>query len=88
MTAPRLQLYTRTGCHLCDELLAAARPIVDRHRASIEKVDIDTDLELLQRYRLDIPVLTMDGEEICRHRLDAEALERALARTTAADAGP
>lgn len=88
MTAPRLQLYTRAGCHLCDELLAAARPITDRHGVSIEKVDIDTDLELLQRYRLDIPVLTMDGEEICRHRLDADALEQALARTTAADAGP
>lgn len=88
MTAPRLQLYTRAGCHLCDELLAVARPIIDRHGVSIEKVDIDTDLELLQRYRLDIPVLTMDGEEICRHRLDADALEQALARTTAADAGP
>lgn len=86
MTAPRLQLYTRAGCHLCEALLTAARPIADRHGALIEPVDIETDLDLLQRYRLDIPVLALNGDEICRHRLDADALERALTRATA-DAG-
>lgn len=83
MTGPRLQLYTRAGCHLCEALLAAARPIADRHGAAIESIDIETDLELLRRYRLDIPVLALDGDEICRHRLDADALERALTRATA-----
>lgn len=86
MTAPRLQLYTRAGCHLCEALLVAARPIADRHGVSIEPIDIETDLDLLRRYRLDIPVLELDGNEVCRHRLDADALERVLTRATA-DAG-
>lgn len=86
MTASRLQLYTRAGCPLCEEMLAAVRPIAERYGAAIEPVDIETDLDLLHRYRLDIPVLALEGEEICRHRLDADALERALTRATA-DAG-
>lgn len=86
MTAPRLQLYMRAGCHLCEEMLVAVRPIAERHDAAIEPVDIETDLDLLRRYRLDVPVLALDGNEICRHRLDADALERALTRATA-DAG-
>lgn len=79
MRAPRLQLYTRPGCHLCEELLAAAAPIAERHHAVIEKVDIDGDERLARRYGLAIPVLALEGREICRHRLDADALERALA---------
>jgi len=87
MTGIRLQLYTRAGCHLCDEMLAAARPIAERNGAAIDKVDIDADPELRARYRVAIPVLALAGNEICRHRLDAEALERALARHTGR-AGP
>ena len=86
MTPVRLQLYTRAGCHLCDEMLAAAYPIARRHGAAIDKVDIDADPELRRRYGLAIPVLAMADTEICRHRLDADALERALTRSTA-DAG-
>lgn len=86
MSAIRLQLYTRAGCHLCDELLAEAAPILARHGAVVDPVDIDTDPALHERYRLSIPVLTLDGWEICRHRLDAQALEQALLRTTADNA--
>lgn len=82
MSAPRLQLYTRPGCHLCEDLLAAAAPIAERHGAAIEKVDIDGDERLAHRYGLAIPVLALGGREICRHRLDADALERALAEAS------
>lgn len=78
MTRPPLILYSRPECHLCDELLAAAAPIAARHGRSIEKVNIDTDPTLRTRYGLDIPVLALGEREICRHRLDTEALERAL----------
>lgn len=78
MSRVRLQLYTREGCHLCDELLVAAAPILQRYDAAVERVDIDADPSLRRRYDLSIPVLALDGREICRHRLDAAALEQAL----------
>lgn len=83
MTAPRLQLYTRAGCHLCDEMLAAARPIAQRLGIAIDEVDVDADPELRRRYGLAVPVLAFAGQEVCRHRLDAAALERTLAQSTA-----
>jgi len=83
MSVPRLRLYTRAGCHLCDELLAEAQPILARFGAAVDPVDVDTDPELARRYGLSIPVLVLDGREVCRHRLDAPALEAALRRSTA-----
>ncbi|MDZ7749510.1 MAG: glutaredoxin family protein [Halofilum sp. (in: g-proteobacteria)] len=74
----RLELYTRTGCHLCTRMLDEARPIAERHGASIELVDIDDDPALAAHHNVRIPVLLLDGREICHHFLDAEALERAL----------
>jgi len=78
MSTPRLQLYTRAGCHLCEQLLAEAAPILRRHGARVERVDIDADPALRRRYDLSIPVLVLDGREVCRHRLDSGALEAAL----------
>ena len=74
----RLQIYTRTGCHLCTEMLDKVRPIASRHGASIELVDIDADPSLTAAHNTRIPVLLLDGREICHHFLDIEALERAL----------
>jgi hypothetical protein len=80
--ADRLILYTRARCGLCDEMLAVARPVADRFGVSIEPVDIDRDPDLARRYNTAIPVLELDGTEIARYHLDAEALERALATAT------
>lgn len=77
--AGRLVLYTRARCGLCDEMLAVARPIADRYGFDIESVDIDRDRDLVRRYNTAIPVLELDGTEIARYHLEADALERALA---------
>lgn len=78
-----LLLYTRPGCTLCEDLLAAARPVIDRHGVGVRKVNIDRDPDLRDRYGHDIPVLMLDDDrgcrEVCRHHLDVEALEHALA---------
>lgn len=75
----RLVLYTRADCHLCANMLEAASPIAARHGLDITLVDIDADLDIARRYNLAIPVLELDGRELCRHFLDPEALEHALA---------
>lgn len=62
-----ITIYSKPGCHLCDR----AKVVIDRCRAkaefAIEVVDISQNPELLQRYRDDIPVILLDGNEIARH---------------------
>ena len=66
----RFTVYSRARCHLCDVLVGELRAATAGHDVDIEIVDIDGDERLRDAYGFDVPVLTADGEEICRHRLD------------------
>lgn len=80
-----LQVYSRRGCHLCDVLLEEMLPLV-RGVLDVEVRDIDTRPEWHERYFMDIPVVTFGDQEVCRHRLDREALGELLAGLTGRDA--
>jgi glutaredoxin len=62
-----ITIYSKPDCHLCDR----AKEVIERCRVkvefAIEVVDISQNPELLQRYRDDIPVILLDGNEIARH---------------------
>lgn len=75
---PILTLYTKTPCPLCDELVDELTPFMDR--LNLEKVDITTpeNQKFFKQYRYDIPVLHINGEFLCMHRLDAELLDTKL----------
>ena len=73
-----LRLYSRPQCHLCEQMLEQLAPLLNE-TARVEIVDISEDLELLSRYRLRIPVLSCDGEEISQYPLDVERVRRILA---------
>ena len=64
-----VKLYTRPGCHLCDEAKRemAAADCADSYE--LEEIDVDTDPELRRRYGWDIPVVTVDGALAFKHRL-------------------
>ncbi|MDN4475337.1 glutaredoxin family protein [Demequina sp. SYSU T00192] len=74
----RVMLYTRVGCHLCED----ARDVVAAACAALEQdweeVDIDADPELRARYGDEIPVATVDGETVGFWRIDPERLRGAL----------
>lgn len=70
-------IYSRRGCHLCEEMLAEVEPLC-RGKAALQVRDVDADPEWQARYGLDIPVLLVDGAEICRHRLSRDVLLAAL----------
>lgn len=40
---------------------------------ALEEINIESDADLFDRYRYDIPVLMIDGAEAFRHRLTAES---------------
>ena len=72
----------RQDCDLCDEMVAELEALGRRIRLPpIDIVDVDADPELVRRYGLNVPVLLLDGTVVCRHRLDADELQRLL-RTT------
>ena len=69
----------RDGCGLCEEMLAELQALGRRQALPpIDVVDVDSDPELRRRYGLNVPVLLLDGSVVCRHRLDAEELQRLL----------
>ena len=70
----RAILYTRAGCHLCDE----ARELLVRHGLRPESVDIDADPELRARYDTCVPVVVIDGVERFRGRVNEVLLRRLL----------
>jgi glutaredoxin len=69
-------LYTRAGCHLCDD----ARDLLVRYELEPESVDVDADPRLRERYDACVPVVVIDGVERFRGRV-SEVLLRRLLRT-------
>jgi len=60
---PRIVLYTKAGCHLCDEARAHLEDLAADHAFELDEIDIRTDSALFERYRYRIPVITLDGVE-------------------------
>jgi predicted thioredoxin/glutaredoxin len=76
---PRLTLVHRQDCDLCDEMVTELEALGSRiPLPPISIVDVDADPELARRYGLNVPVLLLDGTVVCRHRLDADELQRLL----------
>jgi glutaredoxin len=69
-----LVLYTRPGCHLCDD----ARAVLRRVGHPFEEVDIESDDDLLRRYLERIPVVVLDGDELWELFVDEHALRALL----------
>jgi glutaredoxin len=72
-------LYTRKGCHLCDEAKALIRPILDHVGGRLREVDIDTDSSLRALYDRDVPVIFLGSRRVAKHRVDVEQFRRRLA---------
>ena len=64
-----LTVYSKPGCHLCEELRAALQELQPEHQFTLDDIDITTNPELFARYRYEIPVLLKDGEEVARGRI-------------------
>jgi glutaredoxin len=72
-------LYTRPGCHLCDEAREAIlglRGVVPPFE--LDEVNIDEDDGLLARYLERIPVVLVDGEVVCELELELDSLRAVL----------
>lgn len=76
-----ITLYTRAGCHLCDEAKAQMAPLLREFGAELREVDIDQDPALRAEYDHDVPVIFLGDRKVAKHRVDLAQLRRQLART-------
>ena len=76
----QVTLYTRPGCHLCDEAKQALLAARCEGQYTLNEINIDLDPELVRRYGWDIPVVLINGIETFKHRLTPPDFERELRR--------
>jgi glutaredoxin len=74
-----LTIYSRPGCHLCEEMKAVVDTVARSIPLSLEEVDISTDPALEARYGLEIPVLLVDGRKAAKYRIAEGELRKLLA---------
>jgi glutaredoxin len=75
---PTLTVYTAPDCHLCHEALAALRGLQAELRFALEERDITLDDALHRAYLERIPVVSLEGEELCEYFVDADLLRQRL----------
>lgn len=74
----RVIIYSKPGCHLCEEAKAAIEAAGCAEEYALEEINIETDPDLLRRYRFEIPVITIDGVEVLSNRVSSEEFKKAI----------
>ena len=77
MTA-RVLIYSRPGCHLCDEARTVVAAVCEELGETYDEVDISGSPELEQRFGEEVPVTFVDGEQHDFFRVSPQRLRRAL----------
>jgi len=76
--APTLTIYSKPGCHLCDDMKQLVIRLSQSMPLRLEEIDISQDPELEARYGLEIPVLMVDGRKAAKYRISDGELRRLL----------
>ena len=73
-----LVVYSREGCHLCEQLIEELLPLI-RGKLDVNVQDIDSRPEWQAEYGMRIPVVEWNGEFVCQYTLDELAIRRIVA---------
>jgi glutaredoxin len=71
-------LYTRPGCHLCEEVKAAIAPLLREFGAALREINVDDDPVLRGRYGSDVPVIFLGARKAAKHRVNLVQFRRQL----------
>jgi hypothetical protein len=74
----RLTLYTRTDCHLCEDMEQSLSGLASEFGFTTEVIPIDNNDGLEHAYGAKVPVLMFEEDMICEFFLDRVALEKVL----------
>lgn len=80
MSAARVTLYSRPGCHLCDDARVVVQAVCADLGEHYDEVSIEGDPDLKRRFGHEIPVTFVDGRQHDFFRVDPVRLRAALTR--------
>ena len=72
-------LYTRAGCHLCDEVKQTLLRARSRATFTLREIDIDSDPALRAQYNDEVPVVAINGKKAFKYHLNEADFLKALA---------
>jgi glutaredoxin len=82
LAAPRdVTLYSRPGCHLCEEAKKEIAPLLKEFGARLTEINIDEDPDLRARYDCDVPVIFLGARKAAKHRVDLTQFRRQMGET-------
>jgi glutaredoxin len=67
-------VYSRHGCHLCEDLLQQLGLLQQGQKFTITEIDVDSSPQLIEQYGSQVPVVTCENEQICHYFLDQAAI--------------
>jgi glutaredoxin len=76
--ALEITIYTRTGCHLCEEAKTAIAPLLREFGATVREIDIEGEPTLIQRFGCDIPVIYIGRKKAAKYRVKPRQFRRQL----------
>ena len=79
MPGRRLVLYSKPGCHLCEDAEALLEDLAPVYGLSVDKIDITCDMALFERYRYVIPVVIAESGACVAGRISSDQLRALLA---------
>ncbi len=79
LAGPRdVTIYSRPGCHLCDEAKKQIAPLLEEFGARLTEINIDEDADLRAKYDYDVPVIFLGERKAAKHRVDLKQFRRQL----------
>jgi glutaredoxin len=75
---PKLTLYSRKDCCLCDEMKAVVRAVAAKIPLELDEIDVDGSSDLKAKFNDEVPVLFIDGRKAFKYRVTEKELKRRL----------
>jgi glutaredoxin len=76
----QIEIFTRPGCHLCDEAKAVIERVQQRYPFRLRVTNIETNSDLEAAYGIEIPVVTINGNKAFKYRVDEAEFARKVKR--------
>lgn len=76
----QIDIYSRPGCHLCDEAKEVVERLRQRHSFALRIINIEEDPALETAYGTEIPVVFINGNKAFKYRVDEAELEKKVKR--------
>jgi glutaredoxin len=69
-------MYSRPGCHLCDDAKVVIERVQRRYPFTFTVINVETDAALEKTYGTSVPVILINGNKAFKYRVDEGEFER------------